>query len=302
MRNRQAGCEFWNLGMGKPRGRKSDDKKAATEFPMPLYIGTKDLNEPWQVERRARLARLRRTEIPAEIIDAAEQRRYLDRVWVEVDRYGIKPRAKVRLGPPRFDRRKMSRSAGLDGNILETTVAEFLAARLLDHLARLRSATGAPVRIGGKLSRSAIAGICFDILQDVETDRPGPNLVGLIGALLRGSTIRDSKELRARSIAAWVLAQSQPGVRQLANAVHVNPSTVSRWLREEEFLKLIERNRQLIADARGRSQTPRDPLWSLRRWQIKVLRETSSAESSSAARRTQCSLRSGCECAERAFC
>jgi hypothetical protein len=135
------------------------------------------------------------------------------------------------------------------------TAAEALAFFLRIHLRDLKyheqKRSAAPARRLGLLPRSVIAEIALDLLESCRTRNCSPSLhlTILLRELLnldvdRGLTLH--KE--AKEWMAFVIA-SRPAVstRDLARAIRVNASTVSRWRKSPEFKEKIELHAQNIA-------------------------------------------------------
>ena len=121
--------------------------------------------------------------------------------------------------------------------------------RDLKHAEKSRNA--APVRTLNLVPRSLIAEIAMDLLGSCETwsYSPGPFLNGLIHELLNLEHDKQgmSRHAETQKRAAAVIAQA-PAVRtrELARALHVNASTISRWRRDPEFKKMVDRKRKAL--------------------------------------------------------
>jgi DNA-binding MurR/RpiR family transcriptional regulator len=96
-----------------------------------------------------------------------------------------------------------------------------------------------------RVPRSLIAEIAMDLLGSCETWEypPGHFLNGLVRELLNLDHDRQgmSRDVERQELAAAIIAQApKVGTRELAKALHVNASTISRWRRSPEFKKLVE--------------------------------------------------------------
>lgn len=123
--------------------------------------------------------------------------------------------------------------------------------RELKHAEKLRKA--APVRALKLLPRSLIAEIAMDLLASCETwgYPPGHSLNNLIRELLNLEHDRQgmSRDVETKERTARILAQA-PTVRtrELARALHVNASTISRWRKSPEFKRMIEREAETLKE------------------------------------------------------
>jgi hypothetical protein len=95
------------------------------------------------------------------------------------------------------------------------------------------------------IPRSTIADIALDLLERGENKYPpGELLVDLIRELLNleNPKQRYPRQLESQEKAANILARNpQVGVAELANAVGVNKSSVSRWLKRSDFQARVKR-------------------------------------------------------------
>jgi hypothetical protein len=143
---------------------------------------------------------------------------------------------------------------------LPKTAGDALAKCLQYHLALVDRETQ-PVRSKGMLARSVIAGAAMDILENYALlDQPaGPELRTLIRALLKVNKrpLKSSREFSARYNAAWILAQRPSiGTRKLASILEVEPSSVSRWRKDETFIRFVESKKQSIQTLKDRKLWP----------------------------------------------
>lgn len=223
--------------------------------------GTREFSvEHWQHERTQLFGELRKHVNLAEIADLAEYSGKRGVRWATET--GAEPRSgdKVRMVVQPFSKLNPTEadSAYFNQAVLQfnqafeieefpDTVAEVLSFLLLAQLALLGDGRNAPVRTKGKLARSTIAAVAFTLLEDGAI---GNYLVGLIRALLNVTTHsnEEQRNFEARQAAAQIYAQvAKVSLRQVAKAVNVNPSTVSRWLKEESFCQAVEGLRRLFS-------------------------------------------------------
>ena len=111
------------------------------------------------------------------------------------------------------------------------------------------------------LAKSVIAGVAMDILDTCALfdQAPGPELRVLLRALLNidKKPLKSNCEFSARYNAAWIIAQRPSvGTRKLAELLEVEPSTVSRWRRDEFFIELVESTKQSIQRLKERGLWP----------------------------------------------
>ncbi len=130
------------------------------------------------------------------------------------------------------------------------SLAGFLTNSLI-HLKDLkRREVRAPVRHLGAIPHSLISDLAFDAVETYQAaNEPlsGPIvdfLAELLGQL--GSNDRHAKHYRARKEAVFLYAQREPSLREAAQLVGVHHTTISRWLKEEEFLSDVEEVRQSL--------------------------------------------------------
>jgi hypothetical protein len=121
--------------------------------------------------------------------------------------------------------------------------------RALKHDQKMRQA--APVRTLNHVPRSLIAEIAMDLLGSCQTWEypPGDLLISLIRELLDTDNDRQgmSRDVETQERAASIVAQIPTvGTRELARALHVNASTISRWRKSPEFKKLVEQKVEIF--------------------------------------------------------
>jgi hypothetical protein len=132
-----------------------------------------------------------------------------------------------------------------DGMTSSEALAFFLRILLRELKEAERSRKAAPVRTLSLLPRSLIAEVAMDLLGSCEAWSYPPsyflnNLIRELLNLERDRT-RMSRDAEAQQRAAAILAQATTiGTRELARAVHVNASTVSRWRRSPEFKQMVQ--------------------------------------------------------------
>jgi hypothetical protein len=124
--------------------------------------------------------------------------------------------------------------------------------RELGHAEKTRKAP--PVRAMNLVPRSLNAEIAMDLLNSCGTWAypPGTLLNSLIRELLNLNHDKQgmSRKVDAQEEAADILARD-PSVRtrELARALHVNASTISRWRRSPEFKQRVERKTEALKDS-----------------------------------------------------
>jgi transposase-like protein len=223
----------------------------------------RDLPE-WEAVRTAAYAKLKKTGIPAELIDLVEQ--FADERHVNVHFFrpkgsdGLRPCIEVvaEERPKKLAAaRELLKEALRPKDNTRWTAAEALAfflrmeLRTLKKLERQRSGA-APVRTLGLLPRSAIGEIALDLL-DSRKGGPRPQLEGLFRELLNLDVDHGlTRDDNAKKWMAFAIAR-EPTVatRALARAIGVQPSTVLRWRRSSDFKDAVELNAQEIASMRA---------------------------------------------------
>jgi DNA-binding MurR/RpiR family transcriptional regulator len=96
----------------------------------------------------------------------------------------------------------------------------------------------------------------MDLLVSCETwgHPPGPLLNNFIRELLNLERDRQgmSRDVETQELAANIVAQA-PTVRtrELARALHVNASTISRWRRSPEFKQMVERKAESLESSQS---------------------------------------------------
>jgi hypothetical protein len=215
-------------------------------------------SDEWYGRRNAAFRQLRTYEfIPHQIIDCVES--FDERTPVEL--YAVKEGnpAGLRFRAKIAKHQKLSKP--LDD---EMSAAEWLAFFLRLYLRELEDAetsrNAAPVRKLNLVPRSLIAELAHDLLGSCQARAyaPGPFLVSLLRELLNltayGLGLKLSRQADAKKSAADILAQHPTiSTRELARALHVNPSTVSRWRKSPEFRRMVERSGLFFS----RMQSPR---------------------------------------------
>jgi hypothetical protein len=138
-----------------------------------------------------------------------------------------------------------------EGMTASEALAFFLRMSLRDLKHAEKSRTAAPVRTLNLTARSLIAEIAMDLLGSCETwgHPPGPLLNSLIRELLNLEHDRQgmSRDIETQERAADIVAQA-PTVRtrELARALRVNASTISRWRRSPEFKQMVARKEETL--------------------------------------------------------
>jgi hypothetical protein len=134
----------------------------------------------------------------------------------------------------------LSRGSTLDDP--PKTVGESIAFFLMLELMRLKGSKNAPVRAGGKLPRSTIAFLAWDLLTSYRVSPPGPYLKKLLSLLLEIPRPR-GKELNrfaARYQAAFILAEAPDLDDQtIADELGVDRTSVLRWRKERDFQQRV---------------------------------------------------------------
>jgi hypothetical protein len=223
--------------------------------------------EEWNRRRTDAFAQLRKFGgIPEELLQLVEH--FKERSLVEPFVYRAGKEVALRFGvkvlPDKADKEKrlaemiavgkrISRKPNKKGMSASEALAFILRIdlRALKHEERERSA--APVRTLNRIPRSLIAEIAMDLLDSCETWEypPGPFLNSLIREFLNLDHDRQgmSRNLETQESAASIVALApNVGTRELAKALHVNASTVSRWRRNPEFKKLVEQRLNSLKD------------------------------------------------------
>lgn len=225
--------------------------------------------DEWHRRRTDAFAQLRKVDrIPDEILELVEHFKeqtlvqpfvYRPRKKVEL-RFGVKILA-TQDGADKAHRLAEMIAVGKqlhddqeeDGMTASEALAFFLRITLreLKHAEKNRRA--APVRTLKLAPRSLIAEIAMDRLGSCETwsHPPGHFLNSLIRELLNLEHDRQgmSRDVETQERAASIVAQA-PTVRtrELARALRVNASTISRWRRNPEFKQMVERKADSLKD------------------------------------------------------
>jgi hypothetical protein len=219
--------------------------------------------EEWYRRRTDAFAQLRKTRfIPDELLDLVEH--FNERTLVEPFVYTLPTpevalRFGVKIAGKQEDRCNTKRFAELmaahkrtqdddekDGWTGSETLAFMLRMMLRNLKHAERNRQGAPVRSLNLAPRSLIAEIAMGLLESCETwgHPPGPLLNSLLRELLNLEHYGEGKaqDVATQKLAAGIVAHNPTvGTRQLAKALHLNASTISRWRRSPEFKKLVER-------------------------------------------------------------
>jgi DNA-binding transcriptional regulator YhcF (GntR family) len=233
----------------KPRSGWSDRRETDSDS-SPGGITT--TLEEWNSSRNADYDELYKDPaIPPNLIAAVKGFRYNAPVrWVTKDGHSAPPIAKfaIPIVEPRQKNFQLEEifGSGKDQIVLDEpfpkTAREALAMCLRGRLAALRKAGSAPVRSRKMVSSSAIARVAVDMLGDGHL----PDLIGELLEVDRRKAKGDQKFVE-RGKAIWIKAQAKEiGVRELAEMVGVNPSTVTRWMQESEFQREIRDTRSTI--------------------------------------------------------
>lgn len=248
-----------------PSQNRSKSKKKSPRKPItilrPLIFegGDYDL---WANERTRLFKELRRYSIPSEIIDAVEGLGWHRRVrWInamgkepkdgELATFILEPRKKLRPTPLDKDNHAAalkSFDAAFESES-PANAGEVLAGCLTTQL-KLLAGGSSPVRRGGRLSKATIALAAFTLLEDQMDYPPGPQLLELLRQLLdvKFPTQEDARHFHARAVAAQIFAQDpERSLRMVAKNVGVNAVTVSRWMKEDGFLKEIKRYQDVFS-------------------------------------------------------
>ena len=220
--------------------------------------------EEWNRRRADAFGKLRKVQfVPDELLELVEH--FKERTLVEPFVYRLPmPKVALRFGvkiAAKQERRDNARQRLADERVHDAeekdawTASEALAFMLRIMLRELkhaeRSRQAAPVRSLNLVPRSLIAEIAMDLLERCETCGypPGPLLNSLTRELLNLEHHGEGKvqDVTTQKWAAGIVAQAPSvGTRQLARALHVHASTVSRWRRSPEFKKLVERKAESL--------------------------------------------------------
>ena len=223
--------------------------------------------DEWDLRRTDSLAQLRKIGfIPDELLDLVEHFKEQTRVHPFVYRptkklelrFGVKVARSQeegckaqRLAEIMAAHKRMKDDDQQEGMTASEALAFFLRIflRELKHAEQNRKA--APVRSLNLVPRSLIAEIAMNLLRSCTTwgYPPGPLLNGLIGELLNREHDRQgmARDVATQDRAASIVSHSpMVRTRELARALHVNASTVSRWRRSPEFKRMVERKAEAV--------------------------------------------------------
>jgi len=222
--------------------------------------------DEWDSRRTEAFAQLRTFGfIPAELLDLVE--RFKDQSAVQVSVSKLKDELAVQFGVKVIDNKHCSPASRLaeitvakkrmeeDDKKEGMTASDALAFMLRIFLRELKQAAkarqAAPVRRLKLVPKSLISEIATDLLGSCATwgVPPGHFLISLIRELLDLNHDRQgmSRDIETKARAARIVAQA-PTVqtRELARALHVNASTISRWRRSSDFRQLVQREQATL--------------------------------------------------------
>ncbi len=107
----------------------------------------------------------------------------------------------------------------------------------------------APVLTGQSLSRSLIADVAMTMVEGLQ-EQPGPELIALLMELLNVDRHRRSlaaAHSEEKNRAVYLEAQvPNIGVRELAKAAGVAPSTITAWRRDPNYQKHVKMIKRLL--------------------------------------------------------
>jgi hypothetical protein len=244
----------------KMRGNRAEVSLVEHEFSL----------DEWDQVRTAAFTRLRKDGfIPNELLDLVEH--FEERTVVQpffgktADGAGITLGIKVPSKKTKKTRRETiaeisemiaagKRSILAEGEnelTASESLAFFLRICLRDLEYAVRRGNAAPVRTEKLVPRSVIAWVATDLLGSCElwNYSPGPQLNGLIRELLNVDTYKAgaTRHVDEQKQAAFIIAQDpKVHTRELAKKLDVNASTISRWRRNPEFKKEVERTARRI--------------------------------------------------------
>jgi hypothetical protein len=241
--------------------------------PRPIGIAGEPTLEEWKEVRNAAFDELRKHPIPESLIHAVQEfRPHAEVAWVteKGNPASLNDRAEPIVQPPKKEAKEEMtehladsplKSDDLFNDSFPRTAGDALAACLRHHLARLRRAKTAPVRLGKMLPRSTIATIALDILETNELfgQVQGEQLIQLLRELLDvdKQKLTADRQFPARCKASWILAQDERvPTRVLARTLGVNASSISRWRKEPAFRKMIQDTQKTIIDLESRGLWP----------------------------------------------
>jgi len=220
--------------------------------------------DEWYRRRTEAFAQLRKAGgIPGQLLDLVE--RFMEQTLVQPFVYRPAGKVGLRYGVKVFGKQEeggKARSAEMvaayermqdndekEGMTASETLAFMLRTclRALKHAEKNRKA--APVRTLNLVPRSLIAEIAMDLLESCYARGcpPGLWLTRLTRGLLNLERDRQgmSRDIETQERAAGIVAQfPKVRTRELARALHVNASTISRWRRSPEFKQMVERKKE----------------------------------------------------------
>jgi hypothetical protein len=227
--------------------------------------------DEWHRRRTEAFAQLRKIGfIPDELLDLVEHFKeqtlvqpFVHRPTEKVElRFGVKVDDKqARSTEMMGANKRMQDDDQKEGMTASETLAFFLRIflRELKHAEKNRKA--APVRTLKLVPRSLIAEIAVDLLGSCETwgHPPGPLLNNLVRELLNLEHDRQGmvRDVETQQRAAGIVARApMVRTRELARALHVNASTISRWRKSPEFKRMVERNTEVLKAAARETADP----------------------------------------------
>jgi hypothetical protein len=239
-----------NIQLGASSGSA---KETSWYVPQPLRIGRTTFEERTNV-RHAVFDELCKHSIPKALIDAVRRFRSTSKVNLATGDDNPASCANAENKEPVPVIEESHRGKAL------VTADEALACSLRKHLSKIRS-RAAHVRQRKMLPKSVIATVAMDMVTiRVAWAQPlGLQLVSLLKELLEVDRpkLDSAREFLARHYASWILAQDDTmGTRLLANLLGVSASSVSRWRKDSEFSKEVEKHRKFVELATEQGKWP----------------------------------------------
>jgi hypothetical protein len=228
-------------------------------IPGPIGIAGEPTLEEWKELRDAAFDEIRKYPIPESLIQAVQHfRPHAEVAWI--NKQGTaKPivRKQAKEETKEAFAKLRTRRDDLFDDSFPRTAGDALAVYLRAHLVKLRRANNAPVRVGKMLPRSTIATIAMEILDTNQLFgiTPGGELIQLLRELLDvdKNKAKADRQFVARYEAAWILAQDERvPTRELARALGVNASSISRWRREPAFREMVQKKKKTIGLLKSR--------------------------------------------------